>query len=55
MRKIVVFLMMLLVAGCTMFEAGKVSDERKELYNRNNDREFCERNPDKCINGVPWM
>lgn len=55
MRKLVLFLAVLVTASCTMVEVGKVKEERKELYDYNNNKEFCEQNPDKCVNGVPWM
>lgn len=55
MQKFLMLLVILLTVSCTMVEAGKVSDERKELYTRNNNEEFCRANPNKCIDGIPWM
>lgn len=55
MRKLVIFLMVLIMTSCTVVEVGKVKKERKELYDYNNSQEFCEQNPSKCVNGVPWM
>lgn len=54
MRKLLLLLMICLITACTV-EVGKVSKERKELYDHNNDKEFCEQHPDKCVNGIPWM
>jgi hypothetical protein len=34
-----------------MFVAGRLSEERKELYNRQDNQEYCRINPDKCLNG----
>ncbi|MBQ8672207.1 MAG: membrane lipoprotein lipid attachment site-containing protein [Alphaproteobacteria bacterium] len=58
MRKIILmFLITVVLAGCsgTLFEAGKVSKERKELYDYNNNTEFCRKNPNRCVNNIPWM
>lgn len=54
MRKLVLLFMITLLAACTV-EVGKVKPERKALYDHNNNKEFCEKNPDKCVNGIPWM
>ena len=54
MRKLILFFMITLLAACTI-EVGKVKPEKKELYDHNNNREFCEKNPSKCVNGIPWM
>lgn len=53
MKKFPLMALLFLLSACTVFEAGKVSDERKKLYERNNSKEFCENNPDKCINNIP--
>ena len=55
MKKILLMLLIMVVSSCTVFEAGRVSKERKKLYEQNNNREFCEKNPDKCVNNIPWM
>ena len=54
MRKLLLLFMICLVTACTV-EVGKVSKERKDIYDYNNSKEFCEQNPDKCVNGIPWM
>ena len=55
MRIYVLLLMALVLASCSVFQAGKVNDRREELYKHNNNNEFCEKNPTKCINNIPWM
>ncbi|MBP5215891.1 MAG: hypothetical protein J6039_04985 [Alphaproteobacteria bacterium] len=55
MKKIFLSLLFLAISGCTVLEAGKIKDERKELYDYNNNKEFCDKNPQKCVNGIPWM
>ena len=54
MKKLILSLMIAMLAACTI-EVGKVKPERKELYDHNNNKEFCEKNPSKCVNGIPWM
>lgn len=55
MRIYVLLSAILLLASCAVFQAGKVSNEREELYKHNNSNEFCEQNPGKCVNNIPWM
>ena len=55
MKKFLLIALLLFLYACTVFEAGKVSDERKKLYEHNNNKEFCEKNPDKCVNNIPWF
>ena len=56
MKKLLILMMLVLISGCQkhMFEAGHVRQERKELYEHNNNEEYCKANPDRCINNVPW-
>lgn len=56
MKKILILMMLVLISGCAKhaFEAGYVRKERKELYDYNNNEEYCKENPDRCINNVPW-
>lgn len=42
-------MLLLVLTGC---EVGKLKPERERLYKIGND--ICEREPSKCINGVPW-
>lgn len=56
MKKVFLSLLLLSVlSACTVLEAGNIKKERKELYDYNNNKEFCEQNPKKCVNGIPWM
>lgn len=56
MKKILILMMLVLISGCAehAFEAGHVRKERKELYDYNKDEAYCNENPDRCINGIPW-
>lgn len=54
MKKLVLLFMLIMLTACAI-EVGKVKKERKELYDHNNNKEFCEKNPNKCVNGIPWM
>ena len=56
MKKLLILMMLVLISGCQKhaFEAGYVKKERKELYEYNNNEEYCKANPDRCINNVPW-
>lgn len=53
MQKILLLTAILLISSCSVFVAGRMSDERKELYNYNNDKEYCQKNPDMCIGNIP--
>ena len=53
MQKLLLLTAILLISSCSMFVAGRLSDERKELYDYNNDRTYCQKNPDRCINNIP--
>ena len=58
MRKVfLMFLLVMFVSSCTnhVIEAGKVKKERKELYDYKNNDDFCKKNPNKCVNNIPWM
>lgn len=49
MKKVFLLILLLVLVGC---EVGKLKPEREKLYKIGND--ICERDPSKCINGVPW-
>lgn len=42
-------MLLLLLAAC---EVGKLEPKREKLYNMGND--ICEREPSRCVHGVPW-
>lgn len=52
MRTLVLFVLLFFVAACTMFVAGNIDERRKRVYERNNSQEYCEQNPEMCVNGV---
>ena len=54
MRTVLLFMILCLTASCTLIEVGKVSEERKHLYDYNNNDEYCQKNPDRCVNNIPW-
>ena len=43
-----------LLSACKVFVAGEISPERKRLYERNNNQEYCDKNPERCVNNIPW-
>lgn len=53
MQKVLLFMAIMLISSCSAFVAGKLSDERKSLYDYNNTQEYCHNNPDKCYKNLP--
>lgn len=51
MQKILLLTAILLISSCSMFVAGRLSDEHKGIYEQNN-TEYCQQNPDKCTSNV---
>lgn len=55
MKKLILCLLLItFVSGCNTFEAGKIKPKRKELYDYNNNTEYCQKNPNRCVNNIPW-
>ena len=54
MKKFLLLLLLFLNVSCSVFEAGRLTEERKKLFYKNNDTEFCDKNPDRCVNNIPW-
>lgn len=54
MKILYILLAILSISSCTIFEAGKVRKERQRLYDYNNNEEYCQKNPNRCINNIPW-
>ena len=53
MKKILFVMALLLNSSCSALVAGKLRENRKELYEYHNNNAYCQANPDKCINNVP--
>lgn len=54
MKKLLLLLLLFLNVSCSVFEARHLTEERKKLFNKNNDKEYCDKNPDRCVNNIPW-
>ncbi len=55
MKKILCLCLILCsMSACKGFVAGDISEERKHLYEYNNNQEYCDKNPDRCVNNIPW-
>lgn len=52
---VLLLLSSLILTACNCFVAGDIRPERKALYEYNNNEEFCKKNPDRCVNGIPWL
>ncbi len=51
MKKLVLFICFFFLFGCTV---GNFKENRVRLHEKNNNEEYCQKNPDRCIHGVPW-
>ena len=51
MKKFLLFFLLFL-NGCVV--AGDFPENRNRLHNLGKDEAYCEKNPDRCIKGVPW-
>ena len=49
MKKAVILMVLLMLAAC---EVGKLEPKREKLYKMGND--ICERDPSRCVHGIPW-
>lgn len=55
MKKILCLCLILCsVSACSGFVAGDIREERKRLYEYNNNQEYCDKNPNRCVNNIPW-
>ncbi len=53
-RTILLCLLLMFLTACQGFVAGDISKERKHLYEYNNNEEYCQKNPNRCVNNIPW-
>ena len=49
MKKAILIALLLIISGCTV---GELKPERQKLYDMGND--ICDKDPSRCINGIPW-
>lgn len=47
-------MVLLLVTGCKGFTAGDFPEHRQRLHSIGNEEAYCQQNPNRCVNGVPW-
>ncbi len=52
MKKFIMLVMVLILSGC--FTAGDFPEKRERLHNMGHEDDYCQKNPDRCINGVQW-
>lgn len=52
MKKIMIVFLLFLICGCV--EAGAFSEKRNRLHQLGQEDNYCEKNPDRCIDGVAW-
>ena len=54
MKHFVLFSLLLMLCACQGIVAGDLSEKRSRLYEVGNETDYCEKNPHKCVNGIPW-
>ena len=54
MQKIILLMFVLMLNACSSMQAGKFRQERDELYHYTNDTQYCQQNPERCVNNIPW-
>lgn len=50
--KKMVLIVFILLSGCVV--VGDFPENRERLHNMNLDEAYCNENPEKCIEGIPW-
>ena len=53
MKKAGLMILLLLLSACVV-EVGNFPEKRIKLHEMGYDENYCERNPDRCVEGVPW-
>lgn len=51
MKKIFIIFCLLVLCSC---EVGKFPENRERLHNSGVGKDFCEKNPQRCYQGIPW-
>ncbi len=51
MKKLIL-LALVFLNGCIV--VGDFSENRNRLHSMGQDEAYCQKNPDKCVNNVPW-
>ena len=54
MKRFIVIALLLMITACKGIVVGDLSEKRSRLYEAGNEEDYCEKNPKRCINGVPW-
>ena len=54
MKKLILLSLLAVLVSCKCFVAGEMSEERKRIYELGNEKDYCKKNPTRCINDVPW-
>lgn len=52
MKKVFLFLMMIILNACVV--SGDFTERRNRLHELGRDDAYCQKNPDKCVDGIPW-
>lgn len=52
MKKIILAIMLFSLGGCLV--AGDFAERRNRLHEIGNNPDYCEKHPDRCVQGVPW-
>lgn len=52
MRKFLLLIMILTIAGCVT--VGKFPEKRNRLHEIGQEEDYCQKYPDRCIDGVAW-
>ncbi len=50
MKKLLIFTFVFVLFGC---KVGEFPEERNKLHEANG-YNICDKEPDRCVNGVPW-
>lgn len=52
MKYLIAFFCVCLLTACV--EVGNFSEKRIKLHEMGYGNDYCEKNPDRCVEGVPW-